>query len=69
MKGRPGDSQLAEKPRGLEVFALLQAPPPARPPRSALGGARLFGGGECVHEGWVRGSGGGGQPPAHVKAD
>lgn len=69
MKGRPGGSQREQKPRGLEVFAQLQAPPRAGQPRSATGGTRLFGGGECVHEGWVRGGGAGGQPPAHVKAD
>lgn len=69
VKGRPGDSQREQKQRGLEVFAQLQAPPPARLLCLALGGARLFGGGENVHEGWVCGGGGGGQSLAHLKAD
>lgn len=69
VKGKPGDSRRAEKSRGLRCVRSSELRPRARQPCSALGGARLFGGGECCTRGWVSGGREGGEPPAHVKAD
>lgn len=72
VKGRPGDSGLAEKSPGLEVFAPLRAsplPPPVW--RCVLpweGHAFLGVESVCMRGGSVVVVVGG-KPPAHVKAD
>lgn len=69
-----GDPETASQPASGAITGAggVRAAPSSAPlsqPGWALGGARLFGGGECVHEGWVRGDCGGGRPPAHVQVD